>query len=76
MVSHCLALSITKKGHFLLQDNNHSQPFQYKVFIKLFQYVLKSLETLLIRNYFYSNAKNYKYQKIIDLRTDSLIEIY
>ena len=34
------------------------QPFKYKIFIEVFQYILKSLETFLIRNYLYSNAKN------------------
>ena len=29
----------------------------------MFQYILRSLDTFLIRNYFYSNAKKYKYDK-------------
>ena len=37
--------------------------FQHKVFIKVFQCIWKSLETFLIRNYFYSNAKHYKQDK-------------
>ena len=28
------------------------------MFIKVFQYILKSIETVLIRNYFYSNTIN------------------
>ena len=31
---------------------------QYKIFINVFQYILKSIKTFLIENYFYINAKN------------------
>ena len=41
-------------------DNNHLQPFKYKIFIKVFQCILKLKKTFLIQNYFYSNAKKYK----------------
>ena len=40
-------------------DNNHLQLFKCKIFIKVFQSMLKSLQT--IRNYLYSNAKKYKF---------------
>ena len=52
-------MSITKKSLLTswFWDNNYLQPFKYIVFIKVFQYILKSIETFLIQNYFYSNAK-------------------
>ena len=31
--------------------------------MKVFQCILKSIETILIQNYFYSNAKKYKQDK-------------
>ena len=84
MLRQCLVLSITKKGIsyalFLFWDKNHLQPYKYKVFIKVFQYILKLVETFLIRNYFYSNAKKYKQDKNnrinFNVITDSLIEKY
>ena len=48
--------------------------------MKVFQYILKSLETFLIRSLFPSNAKNAnktkKTRTNFDLITDSLIEKY
>ena len=44
-------------------DNNHLQPFKYNIFIKVFQCILKSIETFLIQNYYYSNAKKDKKKK-------------
>ena len=52
--------------------------------MKVFQCILKSIETILIQNYFYSNAKKYKQDKKkkkkkkkkgtnFDLTTDSYI---
>ena len=48
-LSQCLKPSITKRviSYSLVQ-----------IFNKVFQYILKSLGTILIRNYFSSNAKN------------------
>ena len=66
MLSQCLVPSITKKS-FLTRwfwDNNHLQPFKCKIFIKVFQSILKSMKTFLIQNYFYSNAKNYKTKNV------------
>ena len=37
-----------------------TREFQIPVFNAVFQYISKSLETILIRNYFYSSAKKYK----------------
>ena len=41
----------------------HLLPLKYKILIKVFQYILKSIETFLIQNYFYGNAKKYKSDK-------------
>ena len=59
-------------------DVNHLYPCEYKIFNKIFLYILKPLETFLARNYFYSNAKKYKWDEKsrFDLTTDSLIEKY
>ena len=62
MLSQCLVPSITKKL-FLTRwfwDSNHLQPFKYKIFITVFQCILKLKKNFLIQNYFYSNVKNYK----------------
>ena len=44
-------------------DNNQLEPFQYKNFNKLFQCILKPLETFLIRNCFYSETKQIRQKK-------------
>ena len=36
---------------------------KYKIFIKVFQCILKSRKIFLIQNYFYNNAKKYKQDK-------------
>ena len=52
-------------------------PSDTKIFIKVFQRILKSIKTFLIQNYLYSNAKKTKTNKTIkkqtnfDLTTDS-----
>ena len=65
MLSQCLVPSVTKKEILTrsLWDSNQLQPFKYNIFIKVYQYILKSLETFLISNYFYIIAKKYKYEK-------------
>ena len=61
MLSQYLVPYITKKVNpRCLWDNNHLQPFKYKIFLKGFQCILKSVKTFLFQNYFYSNAKGYK----------------
>ena len=48
-------------------------PSDTKIFIKVFQRILKSMKTFLIQNYFYSNAKKKKQTKnktIIKKKTD------
>ena len=57
MLSQSLVLSITEKviSHSLVFGQ---QPFKYKIFIKVFQWILKSLEASLIRNYFLVMPKN------------------
>ena len=59
-LGQCLVPSITKKvvAYSDNCDNNHLQPFKYKIFNRAFQYILKVSETCLIWNYFCSNAKN------------------
>ena len=60
ILSQCLIPSITKKKSFLtcwFWEHNHLQPFKYKIFIKLFQGILKSIKTFLIQNDFCSNAQ-------------------
>ena len=51
MFSQYLVQSITKKSHFLLIGSGITTTYQY---------ILKSIENLLIQNYFYSMAKKYK----------------
>ena len=54
-----------QENHFLLvgSGNNHLQPFKYKGVTKVFQHILKLIETFLIQSYFYSNTKKYKHDK-------------
>ena len=62
MLSQYLVQSITKKVILTrwFWDNNHLYTLEYKIFIKLFQYILKLIQTFLIQNYFYSNVKKNK----------------
>ena len=59
MLSHCLVPSITKNffAHWFW-DNN--QPFKYKIFNKVLQYILKLLETFLFQNMSIVMPKKYK----------------
>ena len=41
-------------------DNSHFYPIKYKIFIKAFQYILKSLQDFSVWNHFYNNAEKYK----------------
>ena len=64
----CLASATTiynQKSHFLLAGSGTAITYsplntKPKFFTEVFQYILKSLETFLIPNYFYTNAKKYK----------------
>ena len=47
-------------SYSLVLGNNHLQLVKYKIFIKVIQYILKSLENFFIRKFFFSNAKRYK----------------
>ena len=51
MLSQYLVQSITKKNYFLLIGSGTTTTYQY---------ILKSIENILIQNYFYSMAKKYK----------------
>ena len=54
MLSQCLVPSITRNViSFSLVLGQQT----YKTFIKVFQYILKSIETVLIQNYFFNNTK-------------------
>ena len=57
-LSQCLLPSITKK-----RDVQPLIALQIQIFIKVFQYILKSIETFLIQNYVYNNTKKYKSDK-------------
>ena len=58
MIGQCLLLWITKIIISYSLDNSHLWPFKYKIFIEVFQYILKSLQNFLIQKSFYSNTKN------------------
>ena len=79
MLGQSLVLPVTKESHFLLVGSGVTAIYS-PFFIKVFQYISKLIETLLIQNCFYSNAKKYKDDKkpgtYFDLKTDSLIENY
>ena len=62
MVSQCFVLSVTKKviSYSLVLGQQQPIALQIQIFIKVFQYIVKSIETSLIQKYFYSNAKKYK----------------
>ena len=60
MIGQCLLLWITKIIISYLLDNSHLWPFKNKIFIEVFQYILKSFDFSLIRNHFFSNTKKYK----------------
>ena len=57
----CLLPSVTKKviSYSLVLEQQPLIALEIKKFIKVFQYILKLIETFLIQNYFYSNAKKY-----------------
>ena len=52
-----------QKSHFLPVGSGatiiYRPAFKYKIFIKVFQYILKSIKTFLIQNFFYSDVKKY-----------------
>ena len=82
MLSQCLVSHITKKvnSYFIGFGTTATllrlEPFKYKVFIKVFQCILKSIKLFFIKNYLYSNAKKYKLDKKLtnfDLTADSKI---
>ena len=86
MLSQCQVPSLTKSviSYLLVLGQQPLIALQIKIFIKVFQYILKSLQTVLIRNYFDSNTtvipkntnKTKKAKANFDLTTDSLIEKY
>ena len=62
MLSQCFVPSITKNViSYSFLDNNHLQPFKCKILIKVFHYILKSLETFFIQNYYYHYYYYYYY---------------
>ena len=44
-------------------ENNHLELFKHKIFIKVFQYILKSLETFYLETIYIVIAKNTNKQK-------------
>ena len=78
MLSQCLVPSITKKVISYLLVLGQQSLIALQIFIKLFQYILKSLKTFLIQSYLYSITKNTNKTKKtwtnFDLTTDFLIE--
>ena len=66
-----------QKSHLLLVGSGTTTTLSHlsTKLIKVFQYILKLIETFLIQSYFYSNAKKYKQDKKtgtnIELKTDS-----
>ena len=61
MLSQCLVPSIIKK--VISYKSVLGQQPLITLQIQNFQYILKSLETFLIRNYYYSNVKKYKWDQ-------------
>ena len=72
MLSQCLVSHITKKVNSYFVGSGTAatllrlEPFKYKVFIKVFQCILKSIKLFFIKNYLYSNPKKYKLDKKTD----------
>ena len=56
-----------QKSNFLLVGSGTTTTYSPSntefSFIKVFQYILKSIKTFLFQNYFYNNAKKYKQDK-------------